>query len=35
MGKNLKNMNVCIYKKLNNFAVYLKVTQHCKSTVLQ
>ena len=26
---------VCIYIYLNHFAVHLKLTQHCKSTVLQ
>ena len=24
-----------IYKKLNHFAAYLKLTQHCKSTTFQ
>ena len=32
MEKNLKNN---IYIKLNHFAVHLKQTQHCKSTILQ
>ena len=26
---------VCIYKKLNHFAVHQKLTQYCKSTVLK
>ena len=32
MEKNLKK-NTCI--KLNNFAIHLKLTQHCRSTILQ
>ena len=28
-------MYIYIYIKLNHFAVYLKLTQHCKSTILQ
>ena len=26
---------VCVCIKLNHFAVYLKLTQHCKSTIRQ
>ena len=26
---------ICVYIYLNHFAVRLKVTQHCKSTILQ
>ena len=26
---------ICIYTQLNHFAVHLKLTQHCKSTILQ
>ena len=26
---------IYIYIKLNHFAVHVKVTQHCKSTILQ
>ena len=28
-------MNVCIYIYLNHFALHVKLTQHCKSTILQ
>ena len=30
-------MHMCIYKyiKLKHFAIYLKLTQNCKSTILQ
>ena len=40
MEKNMKK-NVCVYtyiyilKKPNHFAVHLKLTQYCKSTILQ
>ena len=34
MEKNMK-MNMDIYTYLNYFAVYLKPTQHCKSTLFQ
>ena len=27
--------SIYIYKKLNHFAVHQKLTQHCKSTILQ
>ena len=33
-GKNMKK-NIYIYIKQNHFAVYQKLTQHCKSTILQ
>ena len=33
MEKNLKKKH--IYTQLNHFAVHLKLTQHCKSTILQ
>ena len=26
---------ICLYKRLNHFTVHLKLTQHCKSTMLQ
>ena len=32
MEKNLKKN---LYIKLNHFAVYLKLTKYCKSTILQ
>ena len=34
MDKNLKK-NRFIYVELNHFAAHLKLTQHCKSTILQ
>ena len=34
MEKNMKK-NMYIYVLLNHFAVHQKVTQHCKSTILQ
>ena len=34
MEKNLK-MNMCVYVYLNHRAVHMKLTQHCKSTILQ
>ena len=34
MEKNMKN-NIYIYVELNQFAVHLKLTQLCKSTILQ
>ena len=30
-----KDIYIYIYIKLNHFAVYLKLAQHCKSTILQ
>ena len=34
--KNLiKNMCMCVHVQLNYFALYLKLTQHCKSTIVQ
>ena len=39
MEKNLKKyicvcVRVCVYKNLNHFAVHMKLTQHCKLTIL-
>ena len=34
MEKNLKKKKIYIYVYLNHFAVHLKLTQHCKSTIL-
>ena len=34
MGKNLKRIDICIHTTVK-FAVPLKLTQHCKSTILQ
>ena len=34
MGKELKKKKEWIYVQLIHFAVYLKLTQHCKSTML-
>ena len=34
MGKNLKRTDICIHTTVK-FAVPLKLTQHCKSTILQ
>ena len=33
--KKKKRVAICIYIKLTHFAVHLKLTQHCKSIVLQ
>ena len=35
MGKESAKEYIYIYIKLNHFAVHVKVTQHCKSTILQ
>ena len=35
MEKNLKKNMYIIYLSMNHFAVYLKLTQHCKLTILQ
>ena len=35
MGKESEKEWIYAYVKLNHFAVYLKVTHHCKSTILQ
>ena len=33
--KNKEYIYIYIYKKLNHFVVQQKLTQHCKSTILQ
>ena len=35
MGKESEKELRYVCVKLNHFAVYLKLTQHCKSTILQ
>ena len=35
MGKESKEEWIYVYVKLIHFAVHLKLTQHCKSTILQ
>ena len=35
MGKEFEREFTYVYVELNNFAVYLKLTQHCKSTINQ
>ena len=36
MGSNLKkNGHIYLYVELNHFTAYLKLTQHCKLTILQ
>ena len=30
---SIANLSICLY--LNHFATYLKITQHCKSSILQ
>ena len=35
MGKEPEKEWTYVYVYLNHFAVYLKLTQHCKSTTLQ
>ena len=35
MGKEAKKEWIYAYVQLIHFAVYLKLTQHCKSTLLQ
>ena len=35
MGKESEKEWIYAYVKLNQFAVHLKLTQHCKSTLLQ
>ena len=35
MGKESEKEWIYVYVKVNHFAVYLKLTQHCKSTILQ
>ena len=34
MGKESEKEYVYVYVKLINFAVHLKITKHCKSTLL-
>ena len=34
-GKESEKEQIYVYVKLNHFAVHLKLTQHCKSTILQ
>ena len=35
MGKEPKKQWIYVYVQLNHFAVHLKLTQHCKLTILQ
>ena len=37
MGKESEKELICVYVyvQLNHFAVHLKLTQHCKSNILQ
>ena len=35
MGKEFEREFTYVYVELNNFAVYLKLTQHCKLTINQ
>ena len=35
MGKESEEEWIHVYVQLNHLAVYLKLTQHCKSTILQ
>ena len=35
MGKESEKEWIHVYVELNHFAVHLKLTQHCKSTILQ
>ena len=35
MGKESEEECIYVYVQLNPFAVHLKLTQHCKSTLLQ
>ena len=35
MGKESEKGWIYVYIKLNHFAIHLKLTQHCKSTILQ
>ena len=34
-GKESEKEWIYVYVQLNHFAVHLKLTQHCKSTILQ
>ena len=34
-GKEYEQEHICIQMKLSHFAVYQKLTQYCKSTILQ
>ena len=35
MGKEFEKEKIYEYVKLNHFAVHLKLTEHCKSTICQ
>ena len=35
MGKESKKEDLLVYVQLTHLAVHLKITQHCKSTILQ
>ena len=35
MGKESEKECIYVYVQLNHFVVHLKLTQHCKSTMLQ
>ena len=35
MGKESKKEDLLVYVQLTHLAVHLKLTQHCKSTILQ
>ena len=34
MGKESEKEWICVYVYMNHFAVYLELTQHCKSTTV-
>ena len=35
MGKESEKEWIYVYVQLNHFAIHVKLTQHCKSTILQ
>ena len=35
MGRNLKKVGLYVYIRLIHFAVWQKLTQHCKAAILQ